>query len=372
VKPLRIGIVGVGHLGKIHARLISRLETFWLVGVADPIEANRQQVADEYQTQAFARHEDLFGSVDAVVIATPTALHHQVAIEFLRRGVHTFVEKPLAGNSREATELVQAAREHLAVLQVGHVERFNPAWSGALPHVRDPKYIEAIRRSGYTFRSTDIGVVLDLMIHDLDLVLALVQSPVVRVEALGISIFGKHEDVANARLVFENGCIASLSASRAAQTSARTMHVWSQRALATLDFSARSATVVRPSETLLRREFDVDSLTPEQRIYYRDHLLAEHLPTEEIEPQPCDQITAELEDFAASIRAGRAPRVSGEQARDAVAVAEAILASIATHTWNGTADGPIGPLAIPAPRVIPGPHWATKPASLPSERREAG
>jgi predicted dehydrogenase len=371
MKPLRVGIVGVGHLGRIHARLISRLESFSLVGVADPVEANRRQVAEEYHTQAYARHDELLEQVDAVVIAAPTQLHHQVALDFLRRGIHVFVEKPLAANARDAGEMVETARRHLAVLQVGHVERFNPAWAGALPHVRDPKYIEAVRCGGFTFRSTDIGVVLDLMIHDLDLVLSLVQAPLVCVEALGISIFGRHEDVANARLVFENGCVASLSASRASQTPARTMHIWSQRAFASLDFNARSANIVRPSETLLRREFDVEALTPEQKLYYREHLLAEHLPIERIEPKPSDAITAELEDFADSIRNGRTPRVSGEQGRDAVAVAEAILASIGRHAWNARADGPVGPLAIPAQRVIRGPHWAAKPAAAPTQR-EAG
>lgn len=370
MKPLRIGIVGVGHLGRIHARLISKLEQFTLVGVADPVEANRRQVAQEYGTTAYERHDELLGQVDAVVIATPTALHREVAAEFLQRGVHTFVEKPLAATASDASDLVDIAREHLVVLQVGHVERFNPAWTAALAHVRDPKYIEAERRGGFTFRSTDIGVVLDLMIHDIDLVLSLVQSPVSKVEALGISIFGRHEDVANARLVFANGCVASLSASRASHTPARTMQLWSQRAFASLDFSTRTANIVRPSETLLRREFDVEALSPEQKAHCREHLLSEHLPIEKIEPELCDTITLELEDFAASIHAGRTPRVSGRQGRDAVHVAEAILSSIATHSWDGTATGPIGPLATPTPRIVPVPHWLTKPAAV--ERRDAG
>jgi predicted dehydrogenase len=372
VRPLRLGVVGVGHLGRIHTRLISQIDGLELVGVVDPVEANRRDVAAQWQTEAFESHTDLLGRVDAAIIATPTQLHHRVALDLINRGVHLLIEKPLTANRAEASELVEAAQKQKTVLQVGHVERFNPAWSAALPHVREPKYIEAVRRSGFSFRSTDIGAVLDLMIHDLDLILSLVQSRVERVEALGISIFGGHEDVANARLTFENGCVATLNASRASYQAARTMQIWSTRAFASLDFSARTASIIRPSETLLRRELDIDSLTQTQKVELKDRLLAEHLPLEQIEAQPSDAITAELVDFADSIRRGRQPRVSGEQARDAVSVAEEILAQISTHRWNGSEEGPIGPLAVPGSHVLRGPHWAQKPTALPRHRREAG
>jgi predicted dehydrogenase len=374
VKPLKVAVVGAGHLGRIHARILSGLEGFSLVGVADPLEASRRETAAAHHVEAFADYRQLLGRIDAAIVATPTRHHHAVALDLLACGVHLFVEKPLAATLAEAEELVDAARRHGAVLQVGHVERFNPAFAAVLPHVREPKYIEAVRRGGFTFRSTDIGVVLDLMIHDIDLVLSLVRSPLRSVEALGVSLFGRHEDIANARLHFENGCVASLSASRASHGAARTMQIWSRRAFAGIDFAARTASIVRPSDTLLRRELDVERLPAEEKAALKDRLMAEHLPLELIQAEPCDAITAELSDFAGSIRAGRAPRVSGEDGRDAIAAAEGILAQIAAHAWDGTPEGPLGPLMSPMPATIRGPHWNLNPRSpsTPAERREAG
>jgi predicted dehydrogenase len=372
VKPLRVAVVGAGHLGRIHAQKLAGMEGVSLVGVADPIEANRVRVAQDHGAQAFSDHRRLGRLVDAAVVATPTWSHHAVALELLNEGIHLLVEKPLAATEGECAELVDAARKRALVLQVGHVERFNPALDAVLPHVLWPKYIEAVRRGGFTFRSTDIGAVLDLMIHDIDVVLALVQSPLRRVEALGLSLFGRHEDVVNARLSFANGCVAALSASRASYTAARTMQIWSSRGFASVDFAARSATLVCPSETLLRRELDVEKLSSDERQLLKESFLTEHLSTEKLAVEPCDAITAELLDFTDSVRTGRAPRVTGEQGRDAVAVAERILAAIACHAWDGTADGPTGPMLKPAATVVRGPHWGLKPAGDPLEHREAG
>jgi predicted dehydrogenase len=278
------------------------------------------------------------------------------------QGLHVLVEKPLAGTKAECDVLVDEARRRQVVLQVGHVERFNPALIAAQPYLRDVKYVEAVRRGPYSFRSTDIGVVLDLMIHDLDVILAVVRSPVVRVEALGVAIFGAHEDVANARLVFANGCVASLSASRASQLAARVMQAFAARSFTAIDFGARTASVVRPSDALLARELALDEVPAAQRASLKDELFGQHLPAQRLEVVDRDQITAELEDFVASIRDGRAPVVTGDQARDAVAVAERILESMASHCWNGTLDGPMGPLAQPGPQILRGPHW---PGALP-------
>ncbi|HEV3023964.1 MAG TPA: Gfo/Idh/MocA family oxidoreductase, partial [Pirellulales bacterium] len=258
MRPLRVAVVGVGHLGRIHAQKLAGMEGVSLVGVTDPVEANRTDVAHTHDVQAFADHRQLAGLVDAAVVATPTRWHHAVAMDLLSRGIHLLVEKPLAPSEAECAELAVAARRKSLVLQVGHVERFNPALAAVLPHVRSPKYIEAVRRGPYTFRSTDIGAVLDLMIHDIDVVLSLVPSPLQRVEALGLSLFGRHEDVVNCRLTFADGCVAALGASRASRTSARTMHIWSRHGFAAVDFAARTATLVRPSETLLRRELDAE------------------------------------------------------------------------------------------------------------------
>ncbi|HEY2840348.1 MAG TPA: Gfo/Idh/MocA family oxidoreductase [Pirellulales bacterium] len=369
---MKVAVVGVGHLGRIHTRILRGLGQFSLVGVVDPLPDNLARAQAEYQAPGFQNARELIGKIDAAVIATPTRFHRDVALELLAAGVHLLVEKPLTSTAAEAEELVAAARAAGVVLQVGHVERFNPAMVAARPHLGAPKYIEAVRRSGFSFRSTDIGVVLDLMVHDIDLVLSLVRSPVREVEALGLALFGQHEDVANARLVFENGCVAVLSASRASRAPARTMQIWSSRALANLDFNTRTAAVMRPSEALSRRAIDIEKLSSAEREQLKDRLLADHLPIEELATHPRDGITAELEDFAESIQTGRAPQVTGEAGRDAVDLAERILAKIGRHAWDGVAAGPVGPHGLPPSQIIPGPHWRRQPSGAPIERREAG
>jgi predicted dehydrogenase len=371
MRSLRVAVVGAGHLGRIHAQKLVGMEGVRLVGVTDPVEANRAEVAQAHGVQAFAEHRQLAGLVDAAVVATPTRWHHAVAMDLLNRGIHLLVEKPLAPSEAECAELAAAARSKQLVLQVGHVERFNPALAAVLPHARSPKYIEAVRRGPFTFRSTDIGAVLDLMIHDIDIVLSLVDSPLRHVEAMGLSLFGRHEDVVNCRLSFADGCVAALGASRASRTSARAMHIWSRRGFATVDFAARTATLIRPSETLVRRELDVEKLSNDECRRLKDTLLIEHLPAERLPVESCDAITAELMDFTDAIRTGRVPRVTGEQGRDAVAVAERVLAAVSAHQWEGTADGLGGPLLQPAATVIRGPHWP-RPAVGTPERREAG
>ena len=372
MRRLRVGVVGAGRLGGFHAQKLAAMPDVELCGVADPVPSQRNRVASQCRTQALADHRQLLDQVDAVVIAAPTRFHHRLGLDFLNRGVHVLMEKPLSTTVAEADQLVDAARRTGTVLQVGHVERFNPAVAAALPHVRNPKYIEAVRASGFSFRSTDIGAVLDLMIHDLDLVLSMVRSPLRKVEALGLSVLGGHEDVANARLEFQCGCVAALSASRVSYEAVRRMHVWSPRAFAGIDFATRTTTLVRPSETLLRRRFDVDSLPAEAVEYYKEHLFEEHLPREEIQSEAVDALSLELNDFVESIRMPRAPRVTGEQGRETIAVAEQILAKIHTHAWDDEADGPMGPLAMPSPSVIPAPHWHLTPATSPLPQKEAG
>jgi len=372
VRDLRVAVVGAGRLGGFHAQKLARMDGVDLVAVVDPVAEARNRVAAECGTVPRADCRGLSEQIDAAVIAAPTRLHHPLGLELLGAGVHLLVEKPLAPTAAEADELVDAARRAGVVLQVGHVERFNPAMTAALAHVRDPKYIEAVRASGFTFRSTDVGVVLDLMIHDLDLVLSLVRSPVREVDALGLSVLGGHEDVANARLKFESGCVATLSASRVSYEPVRRMQVWSPRAMANIDFATRTTTVVRPSETLLARRFAVDSLSADQIEHYKTHLFEEHLPRQQLQGEAVDALQLELDDFVQSIRTSRPPRVSGQQARDAVALAEQILTKIHTHAWDDTEDGPIGPHATPSPTVIPAPHWHLAPSHAPIERREAG
>lgn len=368
MKPLRVGVIGAGRLGGFHAQKLAARDDVRLVAVADPVPAQRKRVAAECRTRAAADYREFFDEVDAVVVAAPSRLHHGIGVDFLRRGIHVLMEKPLATSTADADELVASARHGGAVLQVGHVERFNPALAAAMPHLDRPKYIEAVRAGPFTFRSTDIGVVLDLMIHDIDLVLSMVHARVERVEAIGLSVLGGHEDVANARIHFADGAVAALSASRVAYEQARRMQVWTARAFASIDFAERSTTVVRPSESLLQRGLDLDALSPESR----QHLMEDHLPRTRHTAEAVDALALEIDDFLASIRGPRSPRVTGEQGREAVAVCEQVLAALQTHAWDDSPDAPVGPLLIPRPRLVPVPHFEVSGITTPVERKRAG
>ena len=368
---LRVAVLGAGHLGKFHARLLAGMEGVDLVAVADPIPTAREALAAECHTQSVADYRDLIGRIDAAVVAVPTRLHHPVAMSLLAAGVHLLVEKPITPTVAEADELVALAKMQGVVLQVGHIERFNPALADALPHIREPKYLEAARHTGYTFRSTEVGVVLDLMIHDLDIVLSLVQSPLKSVDALGVAVIGPHEDVAQARLTFENGAVANLSASRVSFQPQRKLQVWTRDAFAAVDFAERKGTVVTPSEILNAGEFHGDQLPPEQRTHYKDHLFEELLPLRKYDSQNRNAMLDELTNFVDSVQTGHAPRVTGEQGRDALAAAEMVLLSIADHAWDGRKDGRIGPHAEPRHPILRGPHWG-QTAPLPADHREAG
>ena len=314
-------------------------------------------------------YRELIGDIDAAVVATPTSTHHAVCTELLASGISLLVEKPLTPTSAEADELVSLARRQGLVLQVGHVERFNPALACVASEVRDPKYIEATRSSGYTFRSTDIGVVLDMMIHDIDVVLALTHSPVEEVHALGISVLGGHEDIATAWLTFASGCVAQLTASRASFQQRRTMNIFTSRLSASINFATHEATIVRPREDVLRREFHAEALNSAERTHCKEHLFDELLVRTQQTAQPINAIEEEQRDFVSALRTGRSPRVDGSAGRDAVAVAEMILREIDEHAWDGTSTGRRGPQAMPALPIVAG---STKPIAEPKPRRKAG
>ena len=368
MKPIRLGVVGAGHLGRIHARIASSLPAFELLGIADPLAPARDETAARHQIAAHADHRELLDHVDAAIIATPTQLHRAVALDFLSRGIHVLVEKPLAPTGVEAQELVSAARQSGCVLQVGHVERFNPLLALVAPRLGTPYQISCLRQGSFTFRSTDIGVVLDLMIHDIDLVLSIVRSPVVKIEAIGAALLGQHEDTAQAHLTFDSGCVATLTASRVAPIAARTMQVWSPTALATLDLATRTGTLVCPSLAVQRGEFDVERLDAAGRERLKQSLTTDHLPVQQLAAEPVDAITAELDDFANSIRTGRAPRVGGEQGALAVEVAEEIVSCIARSARHVV---PLERRETLAP-AVPAPHFVGRSWHVSSRRREAG
>ena len=346
---LRLAVVGVGALGRHHARILSENPNVELVAVADSRAEQGQDIAAKCQTRWVADYRELLSRnvIDAVSVVVPTVAHREVAGAFLDAGIPVLVEKPLAANAAHAEELVELASRHGVLLQVGHIERFNPAFQTARPLIVEPKYIRAERTSGYTFRSTDIGVVHDLMIHDIDLVLSLVRSPLHSVEAFGVTVIGGYEDVAQARLRFENGCIADLTASRISPTIARSLQAWSAGGCVTCDMHTREVKRFAPSDALRFGPAPLDMASQPgtdieqlQKDVFGHFLAVETLPVNASGP---DALTQELTEFVDCVQNRREPRVDGEQALQAMIVAEAVLKSLATHRWDGLALGAIEP-----------------------------
>lgn len=357
MKPLRVGVVGVGHLGQHHARILASLPNVELVAVADSRPEQALAVAAKVGTRAVHDYRELIDRVDAVSVAVPTVLHREVAGAFLSRGIAAMVEKPLAGSLAEAEQLVALARSTGAVLQVGHIERFNPALSVLRESTIRPKYLTAERLSIYTFRSTDIGVVFDLMIHDIDIVLSLVSAPVRSVAAVGVSLFGDHEDVANARIEFEDGTVANLTASRASYAATRKMRIWGAEGYVSIDFAAKQATVVRPSDAFLAGELDLEGVDLSQAAEIKQHLFGKVLRVDQVQTTGREPLALELEDFVSAARGDSHPRVSGEDALRAVRVADQILRSLDAHHWDGE-NPPVASPSLPAEAasVLRGPH----------------
>ncbi|NIL98431.1 MAG: Gfo/Idh/MocA family oxidoreductase [Planctomycetales bacterium] len=363
---IRLAVIGAGHLGRIHARLASRLPSFQLVAIADPLQEAAASLAEELGVEAHASHHTLLDRIDAAVIAAPTRHHGEIGVQLLNRGIHTLIEKPLAAHAAEASQLVACAEATKRVLQVGHVEQFNPVFNAVRQQIVEPKFIQARRFSGYSFRSVDIGVVLDVMIHDLDLILSLVDSPPVSFDGLGVSVMGQHEDAADVRITFANGCVAHLTASRVSYQQTREMQVWCPQAVVTMNFAEHSATVVRASESLREDLPDPESMTVQEKQRAKAELFEHYLPFEEIGVEPGNALLDELEDFADCIETGRSPRVTGSAGQKAVACCEAVLESIAGHAWDGRPDGRCGPFAALPPITIRPPHWHTE---VPGDRR---
>ena len=344
---IRLGIVGAGHLGKIHARLAHQLDVFDVVAVADPSSASLRDLAAEIPVTTVDEHCELIGKIDAAIVAAPSTLHHQVATELLDAGVHLLVEKPIAVSVGEADDMVALADERNVVLQVGHVERFNPAFIAAVPHIIDAVFIEANRTFLHSLRSLDIGVVHDLMIHDIDLVLSLAGAPLQRVDAVGGTVLGPREDVAQAWLRFTNGLVANLKASRVSTTPDRSMTVYCRERVVSIDFSACQFDVTELTPTLHGGlgggglgggglgggglgggGLDVEGLDATARGDLQQALVADGHRTRTIVVPTGNAILAELQDFAHCILTGAQPKVSGRAGRNAVDVAELVCRNV--------------------------------------------
>jgi predicted dehydrogenase len=316
---IRVGVIGVGSLGQHHARVYANLPGCTLVGVVDADPGRAKEIARKNNTEAFAAPKDLLGKVDAVSVAVPTALHYEVGKPFLEAGVHCLIEKPLSTDLAEADALIDAARRSGAVLQVGHIERFNPAILALKEHKSEPLFIEADRLGPYSPRNTDIDVVLELMIHDLDIVLAMVGRKVERVEAIGLPVLSRTEDIANVRLNFEGGCVANLKASRVTMAKLRKIRIFSRDAYLSVDYLAKQVKVHRlkpgADPTQAGSLIGVSSMITTETLKIHDE----------------EQLKLELESFIETVRSGGKPVVSGEAARDAVALGLEIRRQMAEH-----------------------------------------
>lgn len=326
MKTVRVGVIGVGHIGRHHARILADLPGVELVGIVDVNEAHASALAREYNTAAFTNTTSLVGKVDAVTVAVPTIYHFPTASEFLRRGIAVLVEKPLAFSTNEAREMVRLASQNNAILQVGHVERFNPAWQYLETRLEAPTFIEAKRFSEYPFRSIDVSVVFDLMIHDLDLVLQMVDSPVAEVDAVGSAIFSPTIDQAEARIWFENGCQAVVSASRVHDHPIRRIRFWGDHQQGEVDLFRRTTSLRYPDASLMQNL--PSDLAPDERKQLLGKLFHTEMQSLDRTAEP---LRAELESFVQCVREASVPRVTGERGCELVSLATRIESAIRNH-----------------------------------------
>lgn len=301
--PLRIAVIGVGHLGRHHARILASLPDVQLVAIVDTNRPRAEEIAAACGTKALSDASALYGQVDAVTVAVPTELHHDIVMPFLRAGVPALVEKPMARTLAEADAMVDAAAASGVALAVGHTERFNPAVEAARGLLVDPRFIEVHRLGTFPERSLDIDVVFDLMIHDLDVVLSIVHADVESIEAVGVPVLTGRVDIANARLRFTNGCIANLTASRISRDRVRKIRFFQPAAYLSVDYAAQKIEMWR----LTKGEGGMPSIQGGE------------VPVKEEEP-----LKRELQDFVDAIRERRTPLVSGQQGRRALALAQQI------------------------------------------------
>lgn len=310
---IRTAVIGVGYLGRFHAQKYASLPNCRLVGIADPSPAARAAVAAELNVAAHADYRELLGSVDAVSIVTPTPLHYEVAEAFLAAGASVLVEKPMTVTTAEGEALIESAMRAKRILQVGHLERFNAALLAVQPALTVPRFIESARLAPFKHRGTDVDVVLDLMIHDIDLILSIVRSPVVSVDAIGSSVFSREIDIANARLRFANGCVANATASRVSLKTERKLRLFQDDAYMSLDLQQKILTVIRKGAGV--GPDGMPQVAIEENTYEQG-----------------DALKAEIEAFLEAVATGRPPPVTGQDGllalRTAVSIAEQVASSV--------------------------------------------
>jgi len=292
---VKVGVIGVGHLGNIHAKIYKDIPNCFLAGICDSDKKRLDEVSQNLNVPGYMDYRELFGKVDAVSISTPTRSHFPVASDFLKHKIHTLVEKPFTPTLKEADTLIKIAQRNKLILQVGHIERFNSAFSATLKHINEPKFIECHRLSPFPNRSLDVGVVLDLMIHDIDIVLGLVNSALKRIESVGVPVLTTFEDIANARLTFKNGCVANLTASRVSDEWMRKIRIFQKDTYISLDYKEAKASMYKRNGLQITK---VD------------------LPIEKEQP-----LQKELQSFVDCVVSHQEPLVNGPVAREALKAA---------------------------------------------------
>ncbi|MBN1871797.1 MAG: Gfo/Idh/MocA family oxidoreductase [Candidatus Omnitrophica bacterium] len=292
---LYVAVIGVGHLGSKHAKVYAELDRVVLAGVCDTDEEKGKKVAKKYHTQYYSNYYDILDKVQAVSIAVPTFLHYQIAKECLNKGIHVLIEKPITKTLEEADELLEIAKKNNLIIQVGHIERFNSAIRAIEPYIKSPRFIECNRLGPFVERAADIGVVLDLMIHDIDIILGLIRSPVQGIEAVGVKSVSDHEDTANVRLTFANDIICDLTASRVTKKAQRTIRISQEDSHINLNYLNQSAILYKRKSRRLKKE--------------RIKIIKE------------EPLKKELESFVHCVLENKRPIVSGEEAREALGVA---------------------------------------------------
>ncbi len=320
VPKIRCGVVGVGSLGQHHARIYSTLPGAELTGIFETDKARAAEICGKYNCRHFTSLDELGAACDAVSVVVPTDKHAVVALPLLEKGCHLLIEKPICASLEEAEQVLAAAKRMNCLVQVGHIEHFNPVMGFLEKQVNRPQYLTAERLAPYSTRGTEVGVVLDLMIHDIGIVLALVKSPIKKLDCVGISVLSKTEDIANARIEFENGCVANLSASRMSLKKAREIRVFQDNAYLSLDFMNQTGHLVKKSDIIaygiklkvgLVKAGDTSSIPVQQ------------IPIEKDEP-----LKLELAHFVESVAASKQPKVGAELGKSALEVAIAITEEI--------------------------------------------
>jgi len=309
MKKLRVAVIGVGYLGKFHAEKYASMEEVDLVGVVDTDISQADRIAGKYRTRAYPDYQDIFSKVDAVSIAVPTSHHFMVAKDFLENDIDVLIEKPMTTTLEEAAELIRFAESKGLIIQVGHLERFNPAVVALRDVVRKPMFIESHRLSFFKDRGTDVSVVLDLMIHDIDIILNFVRSDISEIRAAGISVISEHVDIANARLEFESGCVANVTASRISTKNERKIRLFQKDAYVSVDFTSQEITVIQQ---------DSD----------KDNGLIPGMEINQLCFTKGDALEEELKSFVQSVISREAPEVTGKMGRDALKIALSIMDQI--------------------------------------------